>query len=159
MKSILRRLRGTLGNALLWAGAWFLAAFPVNAVLPFIIRCAAEGHLFGGSGVPRADSGNNGLRLRGVFSLYLGTAGRNQRLHELSAGRVALGTGITVGVLMTVFLVLSCHAQGLPGRVASDDPGVVDHWGDRGSHSSGSGQNCAERADCGRAGSRRIGVR
>jgi len=37
MKSILRRLRGTLGNALLWAGAWFLAAFPVNAVLPFII--------------------------------------------------------------------------------------------------------------------------
>jgi hypothetical protein len=32
IKNVLRRLRGALGNAVVWAGTWFLAAFPLHAL-------------------------------------------------------------------------------------------------------------------------------
>lgn len=114
MKSILRWLRGTLGNALLWAGAWFLAAFPLTALAPIIFK-TTPGFTYLGAWLFLAPTlAIMGFVSGGAFSLYLGTAGRNQRLHELSSGRVALGTGITVGVLMAVFLVLLVTLRGFP---------------------------------------------
>ncbi len=114
MKSILKRLRGTLGNALLWAGAWFLAAFPVTAVLPFIIDVLPNFTYLGAVTFLAPTLAVMGFVSGGAFSLYLGISGRDQRLNELSPGRIALGTGITVGLLMAVFVVLFVTLRGFP---------------------------------------------
>jgi hypothetical protein len=114
MKSILRRLRGTVGNALLWAGAWLLAAFPVTAVLPFIIDVLPNFTYWVALTFLAPTFAVMGFISGSAFSFYLGIAGRDQRLNELSSGRVALGTGIAVGLLMAVFLVLFVALRGFP---------------------------------------------
>jgi uncharacterized membrane protein (DUF485 family) len=114
MKSILRRLRGTVGNALLWAGAWFLAAFPVTAVLPFIIDVLPNFTYLGALTFLAPTLAVMGFVSGGAFSLYLGIAGHDHRVNELNAGKLAFGTGITVGVLMLVFLVLFVTLRGFP---------------------------------------------
>ena len=98
IKNIFRRLRGALGNALVWAGTWFLLAFPLHLMYwvfgvrlgPFWER--ALGVMLTYAGV--------GFLAGGVFSLYLSIAGRNQRLKELKPGRVGLGSAVTVGVVI-----------------------------------------------------------
>jgi hypothetical protein len=103
IKNIFRRLRGAAGNALVWAGTWFLAAFPL-AVLNYL------GFGFWGDvpfwrmalGMAQTMAGL-GLFAGAGFSLYLGIAGRKRRLGELKPGWVALGTGIAVGALVPVF--------------------------------------------------------
>ena len=49
-----------------------------------------------------------------AFSLYLGIAGRDRGLNELKPGWVALGTGVTVGLLVATFLVLFVSLRGFP---------------------------------------------
>lgn len=114
MKSILRRLRGTVGNALLWAGAWLLAAFPVTALLPFIIDVLPNFTYLGALTFLAPTLATMGFVSGGAFSLYLGIAGRGQRINELSPGKVAFGTGISVGLLMAVFVVLFVTLRGFP---------------------------------------------
>lgn len=95
--SLLRRLRGALGNAVIWASTFFLAAFPVVAAFwvitagsfPFWRAAVGAAKLYGGMG----------FLAGGAFSLYLRIAGRNRRLSELSPSWVAWGTGITVCLL------------------------------------------------------------
>jgi tellurite resistance protein TehA-like permease len=53
----------------------------------------------------------------GAFSLYLGIAGRDRRLFELNPGRIALGTGVTVGLLMEAFLIAFVTLRGFPVSV------------------------------------------
>jgi uncharacterized membrane protein (DUF485 family) len=114
MKSILRRLRGTVGNALLWAGAWFLAAFPVTAVLPSIIDVLPNFTYLGALTFLAPTLAVMGFVSGGAFSLYLGIAGRDRRINELNPGKVAFGTGVTVSLLMLVFLVLFVALRGFP---------------------------------------------
>ncbi len=98
LKNILIRLRGALGNALVWASTFFIAAFPLIAVFwviasgsfPFWQAAMGAAKLYGGMG----------FLAGGAFSLYLGIAGRNRRLNELSPSWVAWGTGITVCLLL-----------------------------------------------------------
>ena len=101
IRNIFRRLRGALGNALVWAGTWFVAAFLLTAVFwvgsfgsfPFWPSALGVGQTLSGLGL-----------LAGFgFSLYLGIAGRNRSLNELRPGWVALGTGLAVGFLVPVF--------------------------------------------------------
>jgi hypothetical protein len=100
MKNIFRRLRGALGNALVWASAWFIAAFPLTALsglvfglwesAPFWPAAMGAAKLYAGMG----------FLAGGAFSLYLGMDFRNRRLDELRPGWVALGTGIVVVLLL-----------------------------------------------------------
>ena len=114
MKKLFRRLRGALGNALVWAAGWFIAAFPLTALAPFIFRTTPNFTYWGAATFLAPTLAVIGFVSGGAFSLYLGIAGRDQRLNELKPGRVALGTGITVGLLMAVFLILFVSLRGFP---------------------------------------------
>ena len=114
MRNVLRRLRNPLGNALTWAAGWFIAAFPLPALAPFIFRPTPNFTFWGAVTFLAPTLAVIGFVSGGAFSLYLGIAGRDQRLNELKPGRVALGTGITVGLLMAVFLVLFVSLRGFP---------------------------------------------
>ena len=98
IKNVLRRLRGTLGNAMVWAGTWFLAAFPLH-VLYWVAGIRYDSFWEGALGTMLTYAGG-GFLAGGVFSLYLRIAGRNQRLKELKPGRVGLGSALTVGVII-----------------------------------------------------------
>jgi hypothetical protein len=159
MKSILRRLRGAVGNALLWAGAWFLAAFPVTAVLPFIIDVLPNFTYLGALTFLAPTLAVMGFVSGGAFSLYLGMAGRDHRINELNPGKVAFGTGVTVSLLMLVFLVLFVALRGFPVVMGPCTPGLGYHRGDRGCDRPRSGQDRAEEPIPRRRGSTRVGAR
>ena len=98
IKNVFRRLRGALGNAVVWAGTWFLAAFPLH-VLYWVAGIRYDSFWEGALGTMLTYAGG-GFLAGGVFSLHLSIAGRNQRLKELSPGRVGLGSALTVGVVI-----------------------------------------------------------
>ena len=98
IKNVFRRLRGALGNAMVWAGTWFLAAFPLH-VLYWVAGIRYDSFWAGALGTMLTYAGG-GFLAGGVFSLYLSIAGRNQRLKELKPGRVGLGSAVTVGVVI-----------------------------------------------------------
>jgi len=98
IKNVLRRLRGALGNAMVWAGTWFLAAFPLH-VLYWVAGIRYDSFWAGALGTMLTYAGG-GFLAGGVVSLYLRIAGRNQRLKELKPGRVGLGSAVTVGVVI-----------------------------------------------------------
>jgi hypothetical protein len=114
MTNVFRRLRGALGNALAWAAGWFIAAFPLTALAPYIFRTTPNFTYWGAATFLAPTLAVIGFVSGGAFSLYLGIAGRDQRLDELKPGRVALGTGVTLGLLMAVFLVLFVSLRGFP---------------------------------------------
>jgi hypothetical protein len=97
IKNIFRRFRGALGNAVVWAGTWFLLAFPLH-VLYWVAGIRYDPFWEGALGTMLTYAGG-GFLAGGVFSLYLSIAGRKQRLRELKPGRVGLGSAITVGVI------------------------------------------------------------
>jgi len=117
MKNVFRRLRGALGNALVWAAAWFIAAFPVTALAPVIFRTTPDFTYLGAAMFLAPTLAVIGFVSGGAFSLYLGIAGRDRRLNELKPGWVALGTGITVGLLMAAFLIAFVTLGGFPVSV------------------------------------------
>ena len=116
--NILRRLRGALGNALVWAPTWFIVAFPLTAVF----------HVFGYFGSapfwPTAFGtattlAGMGFLAGGAFSLYLGFAARHQRLKDLKPTRSALGSGITAGLVIPAFGILVNTLGGAPISVGT----------------------------------------
>jgi hypothetical protein len=117
MENLFRRLRGALGNALVWAAAWFIAAFPLTALAPVIFGTTPNFTYFGAAMFLAPTLAVIGFVSGGAFSLYLGIAGRDRRLDELKPGWVALGTGITVGLLMAAFLIAFVTLGGFPVSV------------------------------------------
>jgi hypothetical protein len=92
----LRRLRGALGNAVVWAGTWFLAGFPLTVL--FRIMGLGSGPFWQDALGVAQTYAFGGFLAGGAFSLYLGIAGRNQRLGGLKPGWIALGAALTVGI-------------------------------------------------------------
>ena len=96
IKNVFRRIRGALGNATVWATTWFLAAFPLHVMYwMFGIRSGPFWETALGMMLTYA---GGGFLAGAAFSLYLGIAGRNQRLADLKPGRVGLGSALTVGL-------------------------------------------------------------
>lgn len=114
MKNLFRRLRGALGNALVWAGAWFIAAIPLTALAPLIFPTTPNFTYLGALMFLAPTLAVIGFVSGGAFSTYLGIAGRHKGLGELNPGRIAVGTGITVGLLMAAFLSLFVSLRGFP---------------------------------------------
>ena len=98
IKNLFRRLRGALGNATVWAATWFLAAFPLH-VLYWVVGIRPGPFWERALGI-MMNYGGIGFLAGGVFSLYLGVVGRNQRLRKLRAGRIGLGSALTVGAVI-----------------------------------------------------------
>jgi len=104
MKLIVRRLRGALGNALVWGIGWFGAGLALilgtrffgprpPTFTPETIRII----LMGATGVAVA-----GAITGGIFSAYIAANFRRRQLTEINPARFALG-----GSLVTVLLGLA----------------------------------------------------
>ena len=108
MKNLFRRLRGTLGNALVWAGAWFIATFPLIALIRLIVEVPpSPASTYLGNVMALAPTlAMFGFVSGSAFSLYLGIAGRDRGLNELKPGWIALATGVTVGLFVAAFLLI-----------------------------------------------------
>jgi hypothetical protein len=101
MDNILKRLRGVLGNALVWGVGWFTAglalfvtlrvvgvfSFPWADVLGFAIRAGIVGAATGGA-----------------FSLVIRLLYHGRRLSELSWVRFGIGGGVVTGLFVPLFL-------------------------------------------------------
>ena len=114
MKNILRRLRGALGNALVWASAWFIAGFALAALYPIVFDVLPNFTFWSAAMFLAPALAGVGFLSGGAFSLYLGIVGRNRRLNELQPGWVALGTGITVGLLWAAAAIVNATLRGFP---------------------------------------------
>lgn len=115
MKTIVRRLRGALGNALVWGAGWFVAAYglftgyailsprtPVSWVLSMMA-------LFGAVRI-----GLMGALMGGLFSVYLAANFRHQRLEDIGAGSFALGAGLVTALPFLVLILISQLTTGEP---------------------------------------------
>lgn len=118
--SILRRLRGTLGNAVVWAGSWFLMSFPLTAVLYAFGYFGAQPYWPIAVGAATSLTGM-GFLAGGAFSLYLGVAGRQRSLDDLNPLRAALGSGLTAGIAIPAFALI---VNGLGGVATPIGPSL-----------------------------------
>jgi hypothetical protein len=101
---VLRRLRGVVGNALVWGAGWFLVA----------ITLIGGAHLVGVfAGMRWFDVLGLAMRI-GVVGVFAGAAFagaitvlyRGRRLSEMSAVRFGLGGGVVSGLFIPPFLQL-----------------------------------------------------
>lgn len=107
MKRFVRRLRGALGNALVWAVGWFGAGFLlITAINIFGIGTFRRYTTFALLDALRYATSMAvvGFVTGGAFSMYVAAAFRNQQLQDVSPGRFALG-GALVAVLLSLGLI------------------------------------------------------
>ncbi len=113
ISKILQRLRGALGNAVVWASTWFVAAFPLTGVIYLFGYFGSQPFWLTAWGTAMSLTGI-GFLAGGAFSLFLGIAGRNHRLHDLKPLRFALGSGITAGLVIPAFGIIVNTLGGFP---------------------------------------------
>lgn len=99
MKTLFRRLRGIIGNAVFWGIAWFAIAFTIQAIGRFPNSILALQAFLG----PSTVAGLFGSMTGAVFSAYIAARFRNNRLEDIGAGQFALG-GVLIGLLAALLL-------------------------------------------------------
>lgn len=98
-----RRLRGALGNALVWGVGWFAFALAGFAVLRFVgIAPAALSWL--DALVLATKGGFIGSIAGGAFSGFIGLYYHGQRLSEISCVRFGIVGGVATGLFVPTFL-------------------------------------------------------
>lgn len=112
MRGILRRLRGTFGNAVAWAGSWFVGAFGLAAALYAVVELPMPFWAFT-LGVAQ-NVAAMGFLSGAAFSLYLGIAGRRETLAELRPVRFGIGGGLIAGLLLPGIYLAMSLAVGVP---------------------------------------------
>jgi len=135
MKTILRRIRGALGNAAVWGGAWTVAS------VVWIGWILVKGLIYTPELVAATDWGSSQIwrALLGIigytavigagtgfaFSTYVAANFRRKSLEDLSSMRTALGGGlVTLLVGLLIYLVL-----GAPAGIGFDDVLPLISWG------------------------------
>lgn len=103
MGGILRRLRGALGNAVVWASAWFAAGLGLGTA--FYLGLGLPTPLWPYIVSGAFDLATAGFLAGGAFSLYLGVAARRRTLAELKPVRLGLTGGLIAGLLVPAYLV------------------------------------------------------
>jgi hypothetical protein len=121
---LLRRLRGAIGNAVVWAAGWFVAGIGITAGL-FATGSIAGVPFWTAALVISKAVAAVGFFMGGGFSLYLGIAGRNHTLDELNAWRLSVRTAGLAAVGITIFAVLGSGVGSLSLGVLATVAGVV----------------------------------
>ena len=117
-----RRLRGAVGNALVWGGGWSTFAFAVFAIL----RLAGIWESISwveGLGVA-IKFGVIGTIAGGVFSVVIGLAYHGRRLSEISWVRFGIGAALFTGLFVPLFLQMMNLLSGgglVPWNLVLDD--------------------------------------
>ena len=103
MSGILRRLRGALGNAVVWASSWFAAGLGLGTAfyLGLSLPTPFWPYVVGGA----LDLATAGFLAGGAFSLYLGVAARRRTLAELKPVRLGLTGGLIAGLLVPGYIL------------------------------------------------------
>jgi hypothetical protein len=115
MGTLLRKLRGALGNAAVWGATWFGAGFTILSALT--LTGLAPGPASFGVLLQLAMSiGITGFVAGAGFSLVLGTEYRRHRLEEMQVGGMAI-KGAVISVLLAPWV--SFAAIGLGGSGVS----------------------------------------
>ncbi|MDP2482304.1 MAG: hypothetical protein Q8W45_03395 [Candidatus Palauibacterales bacterium] len=105
MKKVLRRLRGALGNALVWAVGWFGVGFVLLAGI-YLFDGRTYWSLFLSNALSFATTmAVTGLVTGGAFSAYIAASFQEDRLEDLSPARFALGGGLVALLTALVFVV------------------------------------------------------
>lgn len=103
MKGILRRMRGWLGNALVWGVSWSLITIPVMGVLHLM---GLDYFPLGMATVIAKNLFAMGFVAGGTFSTYLGLAYRNKGMDELRPWQFGLVGAVFSGLLVPTFTIL-----------------------------------------------------
>ena len=113
MRRILRKLRGALGNAVVWGASWFgvFGTLLAAAVLTGIIQVADPWAL---AFYVAANVGVTGFLTGAVFSIYLNFAYQDRPLLDLKAPRVALGGAVVAALFSTSFGLLLRTSADIP---------------------------------------------
>lgn len=115
MKTIVRRLRGALGNALVWGAGWFVAAFGLFAGYAILSPRTPFSWVFSMMALLGAVRiGVMGALLGGLFSVYLAANFRHRKLEDIGAGSFALGAGLVTALPFLVLILISQLATGEP---------------------------------------------
>lgn len=101
--SIFRRLRGAVGNALVWGVGWAALGIAVFAGLK-VSGALPESARWLDSLLIAARLGFAGGITGGAFSLFIGLVYRGRRLSDIPAVRFGVGGGILAGVFVPAFL-------------------------------------------------------
>lgn len=121
--NIFRRLRGAVGNAVVWGAAWSACALAVFAALKVAGTLPAS-VIWLDSLLVAARFGLIGAIAGGAFSLVIGLLYRGRRLSAISWVRFGIGGGIMAGLFvpgfMTVARLLSGDAPLPLGDMLSD---------------------------------------
>ena len=119
--TIFRRLRGALGNALVWGVGWFTAALVLFATLRiagiFTVSWTDILVTAGRAGIVGGVAG-------GAFSIAIRLLYHGRRLSEISWVRFGIGGGVVTGLFVPVFLQIMNLLSGdglVPWALVLDD--------------------------------------
>ena len=117
-----RRLRGALGNALVWGAGWSAAAFAVMVTMRLAgaMSDASWLQMF----ALAVKFGVIGTIAGGAFSAVIGLVYRGRRLSEINWIRFALGGAVVTGVFVPLFLQTMNLLSGdglVPWALVTDD--------------------------------------
>ena len=106
MKNFLRRLRGALGNAMVWGTAWFGAGFALWTAF-YLLGQPLPGDPWRVIPYVAANFGVAGFLAGGAFSAFLRVAYRDRPILEIKVGRFALGGAVIAGLLFPTVTMLA----------------------------------------------------
>lgn len=112
MENTIRRIRGAVGNAVVWGTAWAglglvaFAALKLTDTLPASVSWLDSLVIAGRLGMVGGIAG-------GAFSAFIGLVYRGRRLAEISAMRFGAGGGLMAGLFVPAFMTF--------GRLVSGD--------------------------------------
>ena len=107
MKTYVRRLRGALGNALVWGACWFMAAYGLLTAYALLSPRTPLSWVFSAMtffGAVRI--GVAGAFTGALFSAYIAANFRHEKLQDISAGRFALGAGLVTALPLLLISLL-----------------------------------------------------
>ena len=115
--NIFRRLRGALGNAVVWGACWSAATLAMFAAL----RVAGEPVSWHNAWQNAARAGVVGGLTSVAFSGVIGLLYRGRRLSEISWVRFGVGGGVVAGLVLPAIMLV--------GRtVSGDGPLPMEKW-------------------------------
>jgi hypothetical protein len=110
-ESTLRRLRGAVGNAVVWGAAWAACAAVVFAALK-VAGVLSPSVIWLDAIMVAGRFGFMGGIVGGAFSLLIGLLYRGRRLSDLSAVHFGIRGGIMAGLFVPAFLTVARLSSG-----------------------------------------------